>query len=274
MTETLARKFQQRKRALLVRRPNWIIGLLGCAWWSLGPAVLAHAAVEDPVELGREALSETRQPWYDAEHDQLRPIGAENTEQARQRADWRPAQRTNWDWNINWNFSWLGTLFELLAWGILFVAIGLLIYALARTYLNLTPVRADRDALLEEEIPISDDQRIQNLPVNVRKPKGDFLAAARQHYEEGNFAEAIIYLFSYQLLQLDKAGYIRLTKGKTNRQYLFELRRLGEMQRLLAQTMSAFEDVFFGRHPLVRERFETCWRENEQFQQLIRKAME
>jgi hypothetical protein len=34
---------------------------------------------------------------------------------------------------------------------------------------------------------------------------------------------------------------------------------------MLDRTMVAFEDVFFGRHPLERQRFESCWGRLDEF---------
>ena len=64
-------------------------------------------------------------------------------------------------------------------------------------------------------------------------------------HQLGNYGEAIIYLFSYQLVRLDRSQLIRLAKGKTNRQYLGELQSASPLKRMLAQSMSSFEDVFF-----------------------------
>ena len=75
----------------------------------------------------------------------------------------------------------------------------------------------------------------------------------------------MIYLFSYELVQLDRQHLIRLAKGKTNRQYLRELRQRPPLQAILEPTMIAFEDAFFGRKTLSRERFENCWQRVEEF---------
>jgi hypothetical protein len=97
----------------------------------------------------------------------------------------------------------------------------------------------------------------------------DLLAEARRAYEQGNFGEAIIYLFSHQLLQMDRRHLIRLTKGKTNRQYLREIGPRRTLRQLFEQTMVAFEDVFFGAHVLGRDRFEACWSQLNRFDQLV-----
>jgi hypothetical protein len=98
------------------------------------------------------------------------------------------------------------------------------------------------------------------------------MAQARRHFEAGEFAQAIIYLYSYQLIQLDRHQLIRLTKGKTNRQYVRELRSRRELRDVLFRTMVVFEEVFFGHHSLSRERFESCWRRMDEFHQHLAQA--
>ncbi len=95
------------------------------------------------------------------------------------------------------------------------------------------------------------------------------LAAARRAYEEGDFSTAIVYLFSHQLIELDRHQCIRLAKGKTNRQYLRELAQRADLRMLLSETMVRFERVFFGDQRLDQAAFEDCWRQLPQFQQLV-----
>ena len=112
----------------------------------------------------------------------------------------------------------------------------------------------------------NDVDRVEALPFEVRRPQGDLLSEARRHYEAGNYNEAIIFFYSYLLVELDKSQLIRLTRGKTNRQYLREVRRQPLLHELLSLTMVAFEDVFFGHHQLPRSRFETCFRRLDEFE--------
>jgi hypothetical protein len=245
------------------------VHLLLCS--AMGSACLA---VDDPVQAGHEALRTTRQPWYDADADALTPIDLETNDTELQRGQWQPENNLpRWNWGSGW--SLIGELLKMLVWGFLFVLIGYLIYLLAQTYLNLAPVKTsvDQRGMAEDDL-LTDEQRIENLPVMMQTTKGDFLAAARQCYQQGDFSAAIVYLFSHRLLQLDKAGCLRLMKGKTNRQYLLEVQGGREMQMLLGQTMSAFEDVFFGKYALDRARFEQCWNRNDQFQVLINQVTE
>ena len=95
------------------------------------------------------------------------------------------------------------------------------------------------------------------------------LGEARRHYREGNYSEAIIYLFSHELVELDRFALIRIAKGKTNRQYLRELGPSPPLRPPLELTMTAFEDVFFGRRALDRAGFEACWNQLPVFEQLL-----
>jgi hypothetical protein len=156
------------------------------------------------------------------------------------------------------------------------IAIGGALVALAvmliRAFLN-REARAAKQSAAEQTDAVEDDQRLDALPAGPARAKGGLLDEARRHYEAGNYREAIIYLYSYQLMQLDQNQWIRLAKGKTNREYLRELAGRPELQSLLARTMIPFEDVFFGDYPLDQPRFEACWREVDRFHRLIQQAV-
>jgi hypothetical protein len=117
--------------------------------------------------------------------------------------------------------------------------------------------------------PLLVADRVEALPFLRERSRGDLLAQARLHYEQGNYSEAIVYLFSYQLLELDRSSLIRLAKGKTNRQYLREAFRVRSLGAVLERTMVTFEDVFFGRRALDRTGFEACWNQLSEFTNTI-----
>jgi len=217
----------------------------------------APAAVDDAVTRGREAFGDSY-PWYDAAQDGVRRIEV------------KPDTR---GWEFDWNggggrlpsMSWLAYL----ALGLLAALLAWLMVALIRAYLR-RETQAALEAAPGHATAVSDASRIEALPVPLRREAAaDLLAAARQAYEAGNYGEAIIYLFSHQLVELDKRQQIRLTRGKTNRQYLRELAQRRPLQALIEPTMVAFEDVYFGNHPLDRQRFESCWSRLGEFNQLL-----
>lgn len=241
---------------------------VGAARPASGQAELEPASEREAVEAGKKALtSATNFPWYDSSKDDLRRINVKPPKPP-------PPPRDSSSW-FNWDFSWLSTVFEsfgvlvkILIYVILFALLALLVYLLVKAFLARESNDADDDeAGDEDEDGAGKADRVEELPVQLTAPRGDFLAEARRRYEAGDYSGAVIYLFSYQLLQLDRHQRIQLTRGKTNRQYLREVRGEPRLEQMLARTMVAFEDVFFGHHPLERERFESCWREIDEFHQ-------
>ncbi|MHB1033256.1 MAG: DUF4129 domain-containing protein [Pirellulales bacterium] len=214
---------------------------------------------DSSVDSGRAALDHWwRYPWYDSQTDGIRRIDV----------------REPYDWSFldSWraNIPWPATAMEWIAWLLLAATLAAITYLLIRAYLGR------RKATQVEEAPAAPKTeedlaaRIEALPFPVRRTDGDFLGEARRNYQEANFAEAIVYFFSYQLLELDRNQLIRLARGKTNRQYLRQLAPRRPLRAILEQTMVAFEDVFFGNHPLDRTRFEGCWSRLDEFQSLLK----
>lgn len=224
--------------------------------------------IKDPVEAGRKALrGQEVLPWYDAEKDQLKRINV--------RADETPQPSTTTVTPGRWSLpDWLGEgiagLLQLAFYTLLFGLIVAIIVLLVRAFLK-NEARGEEGEDERKDVGGEID-RVESLPFQLAKPRGDLLAEARRLYEAGDYRGAIIYLFSYQLVQLDKHQRIQLTRGKTNRQYLREIRKQPQMFRLLETTMVAFEDVFFGHYDLERSRFETCWRGLDEFHQLIQQG--
>ena len=241
-------------------------------------APLAHAqAPEEPIESARDALSSRGgMPWYDRAKDDLRAINVPPQapgDMSNRKSRWEdtskpapPKQPTN----TNFNWGTIGDAFwqvvRVIFWILIIALVGFLIYLLVRAYVQ----REDAAAVASNKsFDFGDDgddaNRIESLPFTVAKPRGDLLDEARAQYQAGNYRLAVIYLFSHMLLALDRHQHIHLAKGKTNRQYLRELREHPELRAALEQTMYPFEDVFFGDHDLSREEFEACWNQLDEF---------
>lgn len=229
---------------------------------------LPQLAQGNAVEEGRDALQQgARPPWYDAERDELRRINvkprAKPPTAKGQTAD--PLTSSGSNFNTGGGFN----VFSILMWaGIVGIAIILLALVAAVVY-----AMVNQDAALDEETEGGTDynlaDRMEQLPFDVRKPLSNLLEEARRLSQQGRYSEAIVYLYSYLLVQLDKSHVIRLTRGKTNRQYLYETRRCPPLDKLLEPTMIAFEDAFFGHHTIDRMRFESCWRQLDAFEQQL-----
>lgn len=226
----------------------------------------------EAVEAGREALDDSVTfPWYDADSDDLQRLNVEPPDDVKNRG-------SKWERTVKAKKArtplpgWLWKMLEVLGWTLLVMALVAVGYFLVRAFLVAESGHASGKAVTEGTLGTGDIDRVESLPFQLKAPQTDLLAEVRRHHEAGNYKDAIIYLYSYQLVELDKHQLIRLTKGKTNRQYLREVQRRGDLFRSLQASMLAFEDVFFGNHSLERGRFESCWSGLDAFHQSLAQA--
>jgi hypothetical protein len=241
-------------------RSRVIIVLSVCSTGLIAWPEEARARQRD-VEAAREALQRAAYfPWYDRQSDGIQavPLPEEPPLRRASNWEWKPTSTTNRaQWNSSfWDALWRGVQYTV--WIALFVMLVALISVWMRA------VARHERARQWDEWDKDDQQRhetasIEQLPFQVKQPQADLLGEARRHYQAHHYNQAIVYLFSYQLVQLDRHQCIHLAKGKTNRQYLGELASEPFLRQRLKQTMLVFEDVFFGHYELGRARFETCW---------------
>jgi hypothetical protein len=196
--------------------------------------------------LGRGIVGRTH-PFYDARTDDVRLIP--------------PPQPTTPP-----NFSFNPRIIAWIVIGVVAIVLLLIVIFLVRRLRSSAAAAGDA---VDGRLRLSDVDRIEALPFRVPGVQGDLLAQATELYRQGRFAEAIVLLFSYLLVEMDKRQVIRLAKGKTNRQYLREIGPRRRLRDLVERTMTAFEAVFFGHHPLDRQGFEACWSQVAEFQRLV-----
>ena len=239
--------------------PRRSLGLLAVLLLSLVALADVAVAEEDAVEAGRASLKRTGwYPWYDSEADDVRCI---HVQPPRQTPAW-----SGWDLFVN------GDWFTPLAWIGIITILGMMVLLLVRAHLSRERSTARGEADVAQDQLRDQVDRVEELPVRVRRSASDLMNAAHEQYLAGNYSEAIIYLYSHLLLQLDRRNLIRLTKGKTNRQYLREVGRWVPLRGLVESAMVSFEDVFFGERQLERERFESVWNRLDQFDALVEQA--
>lgn len=237
-------------------------GILLC--W--GTAALA----QDDVELARDVLSQRNYPWYDASTDGVRKIEFPDRPEAksRDRADVPLRVLKQKNRNATGTTS-NGFGLSFFAWAALAFLIaglaGLLIWSFFR--LESRSRQPTNDASQR-----SIAESIKNLPFRMQDGGGDFRQLAETAYRRGDIRQAITYLFSHVLVSLDQKGLIRLRKGKTNRQYLNELRPYRPLAIFFQQVMVPFEAVFFGDHELSPQDFESCWNRLDRFQDGVNQA--
>ncbi len=249
---------------------------LACSWCAILILLVATQAVADSetpadgARWGRESLeSRTDLPWYNPSTDQLRRIDvAPNPDDEHRHSRWaRNVKSRNRPAAAHTTNSM--AILEIFAWILLGGLLGVLLWLLVRA-----AMRGDSShgrSVKAEPVTVSSG-RIEDLPMAVAPQHQDLLAAAREYYAAGNLAAAIIYAFAHQLVELDKHHLIQLSKGKTNRQYLNELKMHPDLTGLVRPTMLAFEDVFFGHHDLAPDRFRTCWENLDQFHQQLQQV--
>ena len=228
---------------------------------------------------GAEAIDDLG--WFDAQSGTLRRPGKSPLAPAAPRLS-EPKSPRDWTWQPpdfsnrrGWGFAGFG---EVVAKGLQIMAWVLL--GLAGLWFVLFVLRSYRDLELGKK-PDSDKrsfdrtidvEKLADLPFDAPQAGGDLLSTIRALHEQGQFGDAIVLLFGYQLLKLDKNQLICVLKGKTNRQYVREVGRHEGQSRLcemLTQTMVTFEDYFFGNHPITREKFESCWRLLDEFHSIV-----
>jgi hypothetical protein len=148
------------------------------------------------------------------------------------------------------------------------IIVGIIIY-FAMQLEARTGTIDQQHALDEEEL----QQRIEQLPFQLTDAtRGDLVSMALSAADSGEYSRATMLLFSHVLILLDRRNLIRLKKGKTNRQYINEIRRHPELISYYERVMVPFEDSFFGDHNVDKERFEECWNALEAFHQDVEKS--
>ena len=185
-------------------------------WSLLNVLLIAHGAgAEDEhavkkndrwaVKAARDGLRESNSyPWYDAEEDNLRQLEFEPSIPPPEARDWElnlpqwQTQRRNWNWNMSF---WEGM--QWVVWALLVIFLVGSIVALIRVIWQRDRFSGRISAASRQEALAREAEQIENLPFPVQRPQTDLLGEARHNYELGNYGEAIMYLFSYQLVHLD-----------------------------------------------------------------------
>ena len=195
--------------------------LSGClALWA-GPQDTDHeASVCAPPAM---RCGKSDMPWYDPDQDAIRRINVKPDEDDQHRESrWAADQATSTTSERAQSPSLFSRIMQILAWltlsALLVAIMWLLVWAAGRM---------DRSGLMEgktvDRVEV-DPERMEDLPMSIPPTDRNLLAAARSCYEAGDYGMAIIYAYAYQLVELDQHHAIHLRKGKTNRQYLRELR--------------------------------------------------
>lgn len=260
--------------------------LAGFAWLLL----IATAAAQDAApSVAAGALGDT--DWYDADSGSVVPIEVDPVVDDSMNRDSRwlpkakrvPAPTTagggggaaTGGGGLFGSGLTLGNLFGwMLLVAILAACIGLLLYALSKTEIELggeTRSREKHDATPDEQTI----ERMKHLPAELRRTDVNLRSEAERLMNERQYDQAIILLFAHQLLLLDRAGLIRLNRGKTNGKYVREARSVDPKTALwLRRTVAAFERSYFGRYEIQHDEFAELWQSNLKLEESIRRRQE
>jgi hypothetical protein len=155
-------------------------------------------------------------------------------------------------------FSWLSSAWRLMLLLLLILIAGLLLYLLFRSKTFRVWITRNGRQSWGEDV---DQQRakVSDLPFEIEQPIIGLRAQAERLRNSGDYSKAIIYLYSYLLVELDTAHCIRLERGKTNGAYMRELRCWNDLAHFMRSTIRMFEFVYFGRRQIDRDVFEELW---------------
>ncbi len=203
-----------------------------------GPSTTANAAEE-----GRSSLKETYDyPWYDAANDTTRGLALPPDQTAAPPPPPPPPAQVTYGSNTN------GNDFEYLWWFLLVVVVLIILWLIIRTMQQRDP---EWQAAKSRPQPgtLTSVARLTDLPVELSPRVTNLQDEARRLAGIGNYSLAIVYLYSHMLVRLTEARRIQLSKGKTNRQYLRELRTDPELWKFFSRAIVQFEQSYFGNHP-------------------------
>ncbi len=182
-----------------------------------------------------------------------------------------PQERTNSDYyyerdtTTSRNFSLMSTVLYFIL--IVFVLIvGILLWFVFEQY-----YKKYKDFEIAKKEPDNRKRQRENLPLEVHESLDNLYTMAERYYREGDYRRAIIFYFSYILVEMDKAQLIRLNKGRTNRDYLPALCNQEELRKVYRTVMELFEKTYYGTWRINQNDFERVWAERELFQDLLQR---
>ena len=164
--------------------------------------------------------------------------------------------------------KWDDSIYQVIVWITLMVAVLILVGVFLWFFFKTEFLSINKATGNSDQDTLDLQTRINQLPFQLDQQKltGDFCELALVAAQQEDFARATMLLFSHLLLGLDRKGLVKLKKGKTNRQYLSELRNFQTLSAYFEQVMIPFEDSFFGDYPVEEQKFYECWNGLKQFQ--------
>ena len=256
-----------------------VILLVAVVYFGNVSQLAADETVAKNIAMENDLVRKSTHPvWFDAKTGSITPVAARKNEidvSDRHSSVTTPDARTNSAWwdslsgSLSMVFSWLfeGWLTILCVFLVLLAIVaGFLLWRYGSNGDGFFRSRDAKDLLSHER----EKAKIQDLPFEIEQTAMGLLGQAAKLRAAGDYSKAIVYLFSHVLVEMDGARCIRLTRGKTNRIYLRELRGREMLKNFTYQLVQAFEFAFFGKHQLSQESFEAIWQQLPVFEENLK----
>lgn len=209
--------------------------------------------------------------WIDDETGALRPI--------RLRPSRRDVANRSSDWErqatppMTLTPPSVSPVKRVFGWAVLVIGMFLLVIGLLFLYRRIEPLmfreRLD-DVDARPGVGSVLIERITQLPSEIIAKTTDLRGEAERFMQAGRWEEAIAALYGHQLMLLDRRGWLRLHRGKTNRRYLEETHSHSpKAHGILDQTVWAFEASYFGRRMPKPEQVMELWAKNRELESVV-----
>ncbi len=246
---------------------------------AIAPGSVARAA--DPAaapDAVARALGRQGYPWYDQTADRLKPVSSEDGSiLARFRNEMRKLGR-RLGRALDRMFDALGRFFRPLGKGVdlggafsigqmlgTAVLFGLLVLVVAVLFRLWR--RADSPGSTTPALEAAGGlARLANVPLGTRATPAELWRLALECRANGDLSGAVVAVFAYQLVALERKGLLRFAPGRTARHYVRDLKD-DRIASLLGRSLALFEQVYYGGRRPSAQAFERVWAEVERFQQ-------
>lgn len=214
---------------------------------------LPAVADDQPGDGAKTALRKRAYPWYDAQKDGYKSLRAREPQ--------KPIDDSIG--NLG-SISLFGSVLQIVMWVVLGVLVaGFLILLIQWLKNYVAPPELTKT---EDPTAMVNVERLEALPEKARGVR-DLLGEAGRLASSGAYAQAMTFYYSWQLTQLDRQALLELQRGKTNRQYLNEVKKSSpDLTELFRSSIRLFEDAFFGHLEISKESFESVWSQRFSFE--------
>lgn len=226
------------------------IGLFAAIWLAaslFGSDAPASARSFRPESLSGETRSEIfngtlqaakKYPWFDRADNRPRFIPPE------------PIKEPHDGKNPEWVTMTPSTkyLFYAATTILLLLILAVLVWLIRRLFRDVDSRRLQTEKTAKEK-----KRRLSALAPEAEPMFDRLFDAAEEAFAAGDYRSTIIYFFSGMLVELDKAGLLRLQKGRTNHDFDRQLKKRPALRELYRPAMLLFEDGYYGDHPVGRE---------------------